>query len=350
MQSFADNILDWYDQSRRHLPWRADPGVAADPYRVWLSEIMLQQTTVEAVKPYFQTFTRRWPNVSALADAPLDDVLAAWAGLGYYARARNLHKCAGVVRDSFGGIFPDTETILRTLPGIGDYTAAAIAAIAFEEAVAVVDGNIERIISRVAEIDTPLPKAKSEIKAALKPLVPDARPGDFAQAMMDIGATICRPRQADCLLCPVQQNCAARASGRQLAFPVKPAKKPKPVRRITAFLPVRGDTVLLERRAETGLLGGMPGFFSTPWVERETPPSPAEARNHMPFDADWRPLNATSTHVFTHFQLETQIWTAAMDPDADYGLPEGGYWAALTTPKAMGLPTVFAKMLKLLGS
>ncbi len=343
MTDFSADLLDWYDRHRRDLPWRYAPGVAADPYRVWLSEIMLQQTTVQAVKPYFAKFTRMWPKVTALADSPLEDVLTAWAGLGYYARARNLHRCAQAVRDNHDGRFPETEAALRALPGIGDYTAAAIAAIAFGARATVVDGNIERITARLFKIDTPLPKAKKAIKAALAPLVPADRPGDFAQAMMDLGAGICRPKDPDCLICPIRPACGAQKAGTMLHYPVKPAKKPKPVRRAVAFWVASGGRILLERRPDTGLLGGMQGLFSTPWVGRSDFPTKSEALDFAPVKADWHVGNAVITHVFTHFQLDVQIWRAT-DVLKDTS-PPTAEWVDAKTFDASGLPTVFKKML-----
>ncbi|HVO17494.1 MAG TPA: A/G-specific adenine glycosylase, partial [Alphaproteobacteria bacterium] len=250
----AAALLAWYDRHRRRLPWRAGPGERPDPYRVWLSEIMLQQTTVATVGPYFTAFLERWPDVARLAAAPLDDVLHAWQGLGYYARARNLHRCAAVVARDHGGRFPDTEDALRALPGVGAYTAAAIAAIAFDRPAVVVDGNVERVVARLHAVDAPLPAAKPELRRLAAALTPDARPGDFAQAMMDLGATLCTPRAPRCVLCPLMAGCAARTRGIAEELPRRTAKPEKPTRRGVAFFAVDADgAVLLRRRDESGL-------------------------------------------------------------------------------------------------
>ncbi|MGE0213544.1 MAG: A/G-specific adenine glycosylase, partial [Parvibaculaceae bacterium] len=296
----AGTLLAWYDRHRRVLPWRSAPGEAADPYRVWLSEIMLQQTTVAAVGRYFRDFTLRWPTVEALAAAPLDQVLAAWAGLGYYARARNLHACAKVVAGTHQGRFPSTSAALRTLPGIGAYTAGAIAAIAFGERAAAADANAERVIARLFAIDTPMPKAKAEITALLEPLVPEDRPGDFAQALMDLGATVCTPRKPQCLICPWTEECEGRRLGIAEALPRKAEKKARPTRRGVAFWIERRDgVVLLRRRPERGLLGGMLEVPSTAWAGK----LPADPSGEAPVAARWRKLPGTVEHTFTHFHL-----------------------------------------------
>jgi A/G-specific adenine glycosylase len=259
-------VLAWYDKHRRSLPWRAPPGEPADPYRVWLSEIMLQQTTVTAVAPYFAAFIARWPTVESLADAPVEEVMRRWAGLGYYARARNLHACARLVTTEHGGRFPDTETALRGLPGIGPYTAAAIAAIAFGRRATVVDGNVERVVARLLAIDTPLPAAKALLAKAAAALTPFERHGDHAQAMMDLGATICRPRKPACALCPVTARCAGHQRGTPEHYPRKAARPERPVRHGTAFFIRRQDgSVLLRTRPSQGLLGGMAEFPGTEW-------------------------------------------------------------------------------------
>src|SRR5690606_9140907 len=242
----APALLRWYDRHARVLPWRAPPGAdPPDPYAVWLSEIMLQQTTVAAVAPYYRAFLARWPDVGALAAAPQDEVMAAWAGLGYYSRARNLHRCAQQVAAELGGRFPDTEEGLRTLPGIGPYTAAAIAAIAFDRQAAVVDGNVERVVSRLFAVTTPLPQAKTEIRALVERLVPASRPGDFAQAMMDLGATVCTPKRPRCMLCPLREDCTALSAGDPEFYPVRLARKERPARRGAAFVAVREDGAIL---------------------------------------------------------------------------------------------------------
>ena len=336
----ASQLLDWYDAHARVLPWRARPGVAADPYRVWLSEIMLQQTTVQAVKSYFEKFVALWPQVEALAGAPLDDVLKAWAGLGYYARARNLHACAREVVSRFGGRFPETEAELRTLPGIGPYTAGAIAAIAFGGRHAAVDGNVERVISRLYAIETPLPDSKPEIREKAQALVPEQRAGDFAQAMMDLGATICTPRDPNCLICPWAEHCAGRISGLAPSLPRKKPKKKVPTRRGTAFWIERADgAVLLRRRPEKGLLGGMMEVPSTQWGE-----APASPEAEAPLAARWRVLPGTVAHTFTHFHLELTVWRAETVQDGELR-EDGDYrWTARHDLSGEALPTVMRKV------
>jgi A/G-specific adenine glycosylase len=309
--SAAQQLLGWYDRHRRTLPWRAPPGRAADPYIVWLSEIMLQQTTVAAVGPYFRDFVMRWPTVESLAAAPLDDVLHAWAGLGYYARARNLHLCARAVAAEHGGRFPDTEEGLLALPGVGGYTAAAIAAIAFGRPAVVVDGNVERVVARLFALETPLPAAKPALKAHAAALTPAERAGDFAQAMMDLGAAICTPRRPRCLLCPLAAGCRAHALGREEDFPARTAKGEKPLRRGVAFWVVRADgAVLLRRRPDKGLLGGMVEVPSTAW--RAAPWTQREAEGVAPLEARWRKLDGLVRHGFTHFDLELDLLAATV--------------------------------------
>ena len=343
---FAARLLEWYDRHHRILPWRVTPadresGIRNDPYRVWLSEIMLQQTTVQAVRAYFERFTTLWPDIASLAAAPVDDVMKAWAGLGYYSRARNLKACAEAVMRDHGGRFPADEAGLRALPGIGDYTAAAIAAIAFGRPSVVVDGNVERVMTRHRAIDTALPKAKAEVKAALGPLVPKDRPGDFAQAMMDLGAMICTPRRPACVLCPVKDDCAVLAAGLDAErFPVKAAKKVKPVRKGAAFVAIAGDgAVLLERRPETGLLGGMAGLPTTGWTSNRDGETGAAS---APFPADWLACG-TVRHVFTHFELHLEVWRAegVCVPPKD-----GQWWAAAVDLHGEALPTVMKKALE----
>lgn len=344
MSSFSDSLVDWYDKNARDLPWRAKPGIKPDPYHVWLSEIMLQQTTVATVKAYFEKFTRLWPDVHALAASPQEEVLKEWAGLGYYARARNLHKCARHVSGELGGSFPKTEAELKALPGVGDYTSAAIAAIAFSEPAAVVDGNIERIISRQFRIKTPLPKAKAEIRREVAKLTPDARPGDFAQAMMDLGASLCSPKAPKCLLCPVNDTCAATEKGDMESYPVKAPKKVKPTRRAISFWIEHDGHVLLERRPDGGLLGGMPGFFSTPWIERDDFPSSEEFHTAAPTDGTWVLIDGKAKHTFTHFHLETHLACTQLHTRVNI---EGGFWHPVDRIDEVGLPTVFKKISKL---
>src|SRR6266436_2508895 len=285
-------LLAWYDRHHRNLPWRAPPGMRPDPYRVWLSEIMLQQTTVATVGPYFDRFMARWPDISALAAASLDEVLRLWQGLGYYARARNLHACARAVVDRHGGVFPDEIEALRALPGIGDYTAAALAAIAFGRREAAIDGNVERVIARLFAVRDPLPVAKPRLAALAAALVPEQRTGDFAQALMDLGATICTPRRPRCVLCPWRACCAAAASGMAEVLPARADKPNRPSRYGVAFWLTRPDgTVLLRRRPEKGLLGGMTEIPSTPW--RAEPWALADAVRVAPATSEWSRLPGT---------------------------------------------------------
>ncbi len=335
-------LLAWYDRHHRDLPWRISPsaakrGVKPDPYYIWMSEVMLQQTTVAAVKAYFAKFIARWPTVKDLAEAQNEDVMAAWAGLGYYARARNLKKCAEAVAFQHGGIFPDTEEGLRALPGIGDYTSAAVAAIAFNRPAAVMDGNVERVISRLYAIEAPLPGSKPQMKAKVAELTPVDRPGDFAQAMMDLGATICTPKRPACALCPFNDVCVALASDEPERFPVKAAKKAKPVRLGAAFIAVdRDGQLLLRKRVESGLLGGMTEVPTTDWTSRQDGETGSEA---APFPSDWQAAGAIS-HVFTHFELRLSIFrTGPIDrPAGDHG-----FWVPVTELDGQALPTVMKK-------
>ncbi len=334
-------LLRWWDQHRRVLPWRALPGRAADPYAVWLSEIMLQQTTVASVLSFFDKFIARWPTIEALAKAPLQDVLAAWAGLGYYARARNLHACAQVVMDRYGGCFPQSEAELLRLPGVGTYTAAAIAAIAFDHPCVAQDGNVERVISRLFAVEEPLPRAKPVIKARAQSFLSHRRPGDFAQALMDLGATLCTPRAPDCGRCPLGINCAAQRSGLQLKFPVKAEKLPRPQRRGAAFVLLQGGKALLRRRPAKGLLGGMSEFPSTPLTEDV---EAGAAKAHAPFEASWRPLVGEVHHVFTHFSLELTVFVAHAPFGEEMRMEEGYRWASFASLDEEGLPTLMRKV------
>ena len=315
-QDLAGKLLAWYDTHARDLPWRSKPGIKPDPYHVWLSEIMLQQTTVAAVKDYYIKFLSRWPKVSDLAKASQEDVLRAWAGLGYYARARNLHACAIKVVSDWNGKFPDTEEALRTLPGIGPYTAAAIAAIAFDRPHAAVDGNVERVITRVYAIETPLPTAKPLIKEKAQALVPMKRAGDFAQALMDLGATICTPRTPNCKICPWADHCEGRTLGIAESLPRKAPKAKIPIRLGIAFWVERDDGhILLRQRPQKGLLGGMMEIPSTPW-EAKLPRTVA-----APFEAEWSKVKFPVEHTFTHFHLQLSVWKTAT---TEKSLPDGG--------------------------
>jgi A/G-specific adenine glycosylase len=326
-------LLTWYDTHARAMPWRVSPGDRAaglrpDPYRVWLSEVMLQQTTVAAVKDYFHRFTARWPTVHDLAAAEDAAVMGEWAGLGYYARARNLMKCARTVVARHGGRFPETREGLLTLPGIGPYTASAIAAIAFDEAATVVDGNVERVMARLFRVETPLPAAKPELVALATGLTPKARPGDYAQAVMDLGATICSPRSPACGICPLAQSCEARAAGVAADLPRKSPKAEKPLRRGTLWLGHRDGALLLERRPERGLLGGMLGFPGDGWDG---------AGGEAPATADWREIGEVR-HTFTHFHLILRVQVAAVA-----GPVTRGQWMPREGFRPADLPTVMRK-------
>ncbi|MGX7704270.1 A/G-specific adenine glycosylase [Methylobacterium sp. Gmos1] len=336
----AADLLVWYDRHRRALPWRALPGVAPDPYRVWLSEIMLQQTTVAAVKPYFARFLERFPTVEALAAAPEDAVMGAWAGLGYYSRARNLHACAKAVAEAGG--FPDTVEGLRKLPGIGAYTAGAIAAIAFDRPAAAVDGNVERVVSRLYAIEAPIPAARPEIRRIAESLVPATRPGDFAQAVMDLGATLCTPKRPACALCPWMRPCRARAEGLQETFPRKVKKVAGALRRGAAFVVLRAgdDAVLLRTRPPEGLLGSM---AEPPTSEWRADYDPAQALLDAPLDARWKRLPGSVRHVFTHFPLELTVFLARVA--AGTPAPEGMRFTPRAGLEAEPLPGAMKKVL-----
>jgi A/G-specific adenine glycosylase len=328
-ENLRKSLLNWYDCNGRELPWRVRDG-RAEPYRVWLSEVMLQQTTVAAVGPYFARFSERWPDVSALAAAPRDDVLEAWAGLGYYSRARNLHAAALVLaRDGF----PRDEAGWRKLPGVGAYTAAAIAAIAFDEATNVVDGNVERAIARLHAVDAALPDAKVELRALAGELVTSERPGDWAQALMDLGATVCTPKAPKCLLCPWREVCAAFVTGAPESYPRRAAKTARPERFGVAFRAERDDAIWLVRRPDKGLLGGMAGLPTTEW--RGEAWSRAEALKKAPAKAKWKHVGAVR-HVFTHFALTLDVYAADAEPHGK------GWWG-----DASALPTVFRKAARL---
>jgi A/G-specific adenine glycosylase len=339
----ADRLLAWYDRHRRRLPWRALPGETADPYRVWLSEIMLQQTTVKAVGPYFEKFLARWPTVDALGHATLDDVLRMWAGLGYYSRARNLYACAVAVMGEHEGVFPDTEAGLRALPGIGPYTAAAIAAIAFDRHTMPVDGNIERVVSRLYAVEDILPKAKPEIQRLATTLLGASRAGDSAQALMDLGATICTPKKPACALCPLSEGCAAFARGDAESFPHKAPKKNGEVRRGAAFVVTRGDELLVRTRPAKGLLGGMTEVPTSDWLAKHPDASALQQAPVIKNISRWHRKIGVVTHVFTHFPLELVIYTAKTS--ARTRAPDGMRWVKIVTLPDEALPNVMRKVI-----
>ncbi|MBX3593681.1 MAG: A/G-specific adenine glycosylase [Sphingomonas sp.] len=334
-------MLRWYDAHARALPWRAPPGSAPpDPYRVWLSEVMLQQTQVAAVIPYFEKFTARWPDFASLAAVDDADLMSAWAGLGYYARARNLLAAARMVADRHGGQLPDTEAALRALPGFGPYTAAAVAAIAFGHRAVVIDGNVERVVARLFAVAEPMPGAKPRIRALADSITPGARAGDFAQAMMDLGATVCTPRSPRCPRCPLSAQCDARAAGAADSFPVKAPKKARPTRYGTIFWAESDGHVLLVRRPARGLLGGMRALPTGPWSA--APPALGSAPD---LSTPWTVRNDRVTHVFTHFELICALASATVERQDPF--PDGEWWP-IDGLSAAGLPRLFAKAAELM--
>jgi A/G-specific adenine glycosylase len=357
-------LLDWYDRHRRRLPWRPLAGERADPYRVWLSEIMLQQTGVKTVGPYFEKFLVRWPDVEALGRASLDEVLRMWAGLGYYSRARNLHACAVTVRRDHGGAFPDTEQGLRSLPGIGPYTAAAIAAIAFGHRTMPVDGNIERVVSRLFAVEEPLPQAKPLIQELATTLLGEtragdaksragdaksragdakSRAGDSAQALMDLGSSICTPKKPACALCPLNGDCLSRARGDQETLPRKAPKKTGALRRGAAFVVTRGDQLLVRTRPEKGLLGGMTEVPTSRWLAAQHDKAARTQAPALKGIARWHRKAGVVTHVFTHFPLELVVYTANVPARAR--APEGMRWVPISTLRDEALPNVMRKVI-----
>jgi A/G-specific adenine glycosylase len=341
-------LLDWYDRHRRRLPWRPLPGEAAEPYSVWLSEIMLQQTGVKTVGPYFEKFLARWPDVDALGSASLDEVLRMWAGLGYYSRARNLHACAVTVRRDHGGAFPDTEEGLRALPGIGPYTAAAIAAIAFGRRTMPVDGNIERVVSRLFAVIEPMPQAKPLIRELAATLLADSRAGDnksragdSAQALMDLGSSICTPKKPACALCPLNDGCVARAQGDQETYPRKAPKKSGELRRGAAFVVTRGEELLVRSRGEKGLLGGMTEVPGSDWLAAQDDQLALKQAPALKGVARWHRKAGVVTHVFTHFPLELVVYTATVP--ARTRAPDGMRWVPIATLREEALPNVMRK-------
>jgi A/G-specific adenine glycosylase len=343
----AARLLEWYDRHRRRLPWRPLPGEPADPYRVWLSEIMLQQTGVKTVGPYFEKFVGRWPDVDALGRASLDDVLRMWAGLGYYSRARNLHACAVAVLRDHGGAFPDTEQGLRSLPGVGPYTAAAIAAIAFGRRTMPVDGNIERVVSRLFAVEEPLPQAKPRIRERAAALLDagefTSRAGDSAQALMDLGSSICTPKKPACVLCPLNEDCLGRARGDQESFPRKTPKKTGALRRGAAFVVTRGSELLVRSRPEKGLLGGMTEVPTSDWLADQDDKAAAKQAPAIKGATRWHRKAGVVTHVFTHFPLELVVYTASVP--ARTRAPQGMRWVPIATLPDEALPNVMRKVI-----
>ncbi|MGA7480476.1 MAG: A/G-specific adenine glycosylase [Bradyrhizobium sp.] len=343
-------LLAWYDRHRRVLPWRPPAGQRPDPYAVWLSEIMLQQTGVKTVGPYFEKFLARWPDVAALGRASLDDVLRMWAGLGYYSRARNLHACAVSVLRDHGGVFPDTEEGLRSLPGIGPYTAAAVAAIAFDRRTMPVDGNIERVVSRLFTVEEPLPQAKPVIQQLAATLLgtsragdEKSRAGDSAQALMDLGATICTPKKPACSLCPLFEGCAACLRGDQESFPRKAPKKAGELRRGAAFVVTRGDKLLVRSRPEKGLLGGMTEVPGSDWRAAQEDKAALKQAPQLGDVTHWHRKVGVVTHVFTHFPLELVVYTAHVPARAR--APKGMRWVPIATLEDEALPNVMRKVI-----
>lgn len=339
INSFRKNILAWYDDNRRVLPWRALPGQKPDPYHVWLSEIMLQQTTVPTVIPYFVKFLEIWPTVYDLANAEREQVMTEWAGLGYYARARNLHKCAQVVSQEYEGVFPDDEVTLKSLPGIGDYTAAAIMAIAFNKPANVVDGNFERVMARLFTVDQPLPGSKKQLRELAHTLSDGRtdRPSDYAQALMDLGTAVCSPKSPKCLLCPVNDQCAGYARGDAGDLPRRASKKAKPHKKGYVYWITKGDSVLFETRSETEMLGGMTGLPTSEW----------SVSPKMTFVTGLKPNNLLVKHSFTHFDLTLEIMSG---PHENVSLrPQNEhFWVSLSEVRQLGLPTLFSKVVKLM--
>jgi A/G-specific adenine glycosylase len=344
-----DDLLAWYDRQHRTLPWRISPkdraaGVVPDPYRIWISEIMLQQTTVAAVIAYFQAFTKRWPTVQALAAADEADVMKAWAGLGYYSRARNLKACAEAVVARFAGRFPSSEADLLTLPGIGPYTSAAIAAIAFGRPALVVDGNVERVVTRLFAVETPMPDAKSLVRQHLSLFAPAARPGEFAEAMMDLGATICTPTRPACVLCPWFAHCAAAKSGLAERYPIKPAKSERPTRDGVAYVAIRRDgAILLRRRPPKGLLGGMTEVPNDGWSTHKRTDVADQPQPAPPFDADWQTCDDLVEHIFTHFRLLMSVRVASVSLDVP--APADHWWSTAADIETEALPTIMRKVI-----
>ena len=343
MRELSEELLVWYDVHARAMPWRVDPadskaGLRPDPYFIWMSEVMLQQTTVAAVKEYFRKFTTLWPNVRDLAAAEDADVMAAWAGLGYYARARNLLKCARVVVADYDGVFPSDHDALLKLPGIGPYTAAAVAAIAFNQKATVLDGNVERVMSRMYDVHDPLPGVKPKLMDLAETLTPMGRPGDYAQAVMDLGATICTPKNPACGICPWRDPCAARIAGTATELPKKTPKKKTPIRLGYAYVVRRDDGAwLLETRPDKGLLGGMLAFPCSDWSDDPAP--------HPPLEAEWEDSGYEARHTFTHFHLRLRIMTAIVGTDR---IADRGVFVPHAEFSPAALPTAMRKVFDLI--
>lgn len=345
-QTLRQDLLRWYDRASRQLPWRSTGDMSSDPYHVWLSEIMLQQTTVVTVIPYFVEFVTRWPTITDLAKASLDDVLHAWQGLGYYARARNLHACAKHLAETADGVFPNTIAQLQKLPGIGPYTASAIASIAFLQPTVPVDGNVERVLSRLHAISEPLPASKKQIGEKAQVFADQHRPGDFAQAFMELGALVCKPKSPNCPECPWQNCCVGHRQGNPERFPVRLPKPPKPTRKGVVFWLARPDgAVMLRRREEKGLLGGMMEFPSTDW--REQAWSQLEAVRLAPGKSRWRELPGTVRHTFTHFHLELTVWSGeTSERISPERISNDAIWARPDEFHAYALPTLMKKVVQ----
>lgn len=343
---FRGKLLAWYDQNRRVLPWRAEKGETPEPYHVWLSEIMLQQTTVGAVQPYFTKFLQKWPNVHALASAHNDDVMHEWAGLGYYARARNLHKCAKVVSQDMGGVFPQTQTELKSLPGIGEYTSAAIMTIAFNKPAVVMDGNVERVLARYYAVQTPLPTAKKELFDITRYFFETYgdRPGDLAQAFMDLGATICIAKTPRCGSCPLSDECRAKTAGLESELPRKEKKKKKPQKAgYVYWITNEKEQVLLHRRPDNGLLGGMLALPTSEWVTKQSELREIVIHENLKLEAINE--NHSIHHGFTHFDLELVLKSSVIN-EKQIGQGDGYSWYNINDVKPSGFPTVFKKAVK----
>ena len=342
--SFAHRLLEWYKINAREMPWRIPPhdhaqGVRTDPYHVWLSEVMLQQTQVATVKDYFLKFISKWPTLFDLAQSDEEDILKAWAGLGYYSRARNLKKCADFIVTEYEGQFPQNFEALKKLPGIGDYTASAIASIAFDEAVAVLDGNVERVMSRHQRIEAYFPDAKADTKAMLAHILDKEQPGEFAQATMDLGATICTPKRPACSLCPVNEDCKGFKNGDAELFPYKKPKKEKPIRKGAAFvLQNEKSEIFLCKRSQSGLLAAMTQVPTTQWNSRQ---DGSEDITEAPIEANWKKMGIAK-HTFTHFHLELTVWYA----EGINNLPIKGWWCKVEKLSEEALPTVMRKALE----